>query len=82
MFTLHTLNRLKYAHEINFYNKLLIVILSCTYLSAENILEIYNEALENDPTYKSAEYSYLADKEIVVQGRAALLPSITLKWDN
>ena len=64
--------------KIIFYNKLLIVILSCTYLSAENILEIYNEALENDPTYKSAEYSYLADKEIVVQGRAALLPSITL----
>ena len=64
--------------KINFYNKLLIVILSCSYLSAENILEIYNEALENDPTYKSAEYSYLADKEIVVQGRAALLPSITL----
>ena len=64
--------------RIIFYNKLLIVILSCTYLSAENILEIYNEALENDPTYKSAEYSYLADKEIVVQGRAALLPSITL----
>ena len=64
--------------KINFYNKLLIVILSCTYVSAENILEIYNEALENDPTYKSAEYSYLADKEIVVQGRAALLPSITL----
>ena len=64
--------------KINFYNKLLIVILSCSYLSAEDILEIYNEALENDPTYKSAEYSYLADKEIVVQGRAALLPSITL----
>ena len=41
-------------------------------------MEIYNEALENDPTYKSAEYSYLADKQIVVQGRAALLPSITL----
>ena len=64
--------------KINFCIILLIVILSCSYLSAENILEIYNEALENDPTYKSAEYSYLADKEIVVQGRAALLPSITL----
>ena len=64
--------------KINFYNKLLIVVLSCSYLSAENILEIYNEALENDPTYRSAEYSYLADKEIIVQGRAALLPSITL----
>ena len=64
--------------KINFYSKLLIIVLSCSYLSAENILEIYNEALENDPTYRSAEYSYLADKEIVVQGRAALLPSITL----
>ena len=64
--------------KINFYSKLLLVVLSCSYLSAENILEIYNEALENDPTYRSAEYSYLADKEIVVQGRAALLPSITL----
>jgi outer membrane protein len=41
-------------------------------------LDIYNEALENDPTYKAAEYSYLADKELKVQGRAALLPSITL----
>ena len=37
-----------------------------------------NEALKNDPTFKAAEYSYLADKELVVQGRAALLPSLTL----
>ena len=58
--------------------KLLTVLLTCSFISSENILEIYNEALENDPTYKSAEYSYLADKQIVVQGRAALLPSITL----
>ena len=55
----------------------LIILLSC-HLTAENLLDIYNEALENDPTFKAAEYSYLADKEIVVQGRAALLPSITL----
>ena len=47
-------------------------------LSAENLLDIYNEALKNDPTYKAAEYSYLSDKELVVQGRAALLPSLTL----
>jgi outer membrane protein len=47
-------------------------------LNAENLLDIYNEALKNDPTYKAAEYSYLSDKELVVQGRAALLPSLTL----
>ena len=64
--------------HIKIVNKLLLVSLCCTPLYSENILEIYNEALENDPTYKSAEYSYLADKQIVVQGRAALLPSITL----
>ena len=58
--------------------KLLTVLLTCSFVRSENILEIYNEALENDPTYKSAEYSYLAAKQIVVQGRAALLPSITL----
>ena len=47
-------------------------------VNSENILDIYNEALENDPTYRAAEYSYLADQQILVQGRAALLPSITL----
>ena len=64
--------------KISSYNKFLLIALSCSYLSSENILEIYNEALENDPSYKAAEYSYLADKQIAVQGRAALLPSITL----
>ncbi len=59
-------------------SKLFLIILLTGHLTAENLLDIYNEALENDPTFKAAEYSYLADKEIVVQGRAALLPSITL----
>jgi len=59
-------------------NKLFLIFLLSGHLTAENLLDIYNEALENDPTFKAAEYSYLADKEIVVQGRAALLPSITL----
>ncbi len=64
--------------QFNIYLKSIAFFLSCSYLSAENILDIYNEALENDPTFKAAEYSYLADKQIVVQGRASLLPSITL----
>ena len=59
-------------------SKLFLIILLSGHLTAENLLDIYNEALENDPTFKAAEYSYLADKEIIVQGRAALLPSITL----
>ena len=64
--------------QINLKSKFLFVLLLSSHLTSENLLDIYNEALENDPTFKSAEYSYLADKEIVVQGRAALLPSITL----
>jgi len=64
--------------HFNFYIKSLVILFSCSYLLAENILDIYNEALENDPTFKAAEYSYLSDKQIVVQGRAALLPSITI----
>ena len=62
----------------NFTKPLLILFLLSLNLNSENLLDIYNEALKNDPTFKSAEYSYLADKELVVQGRAALLPSLTL----
>ena len=62
----------------SFFKKFTLILFSCSWLHAENILEIYNEALEKDPTYRAAEYSYLADKQIVVQGRAALMPSITL----
>ena len=61
-----------------FCKKFSLILFSCSSLYAENILEIYNEALENDPTYRAAEYSYLADKQILVQGRATLMPSITL----
>jgi len=62
----------------NFTKPLFILFLISFNLNSENLLDIYNEALKNDPTFKAAEYSYLADKELVVQGRAALLPSLTL----
>jgi outer membrane protein len=62
----------------NFKRALVILLITGLNLNADNLLDIYNEALINDPTYKAAEFSYLADKEIVVQGRSALLPSLTL----
>ena len=46
--------------------------------AADSLLDIYNDALENDPQYKSAEFSYLSGKEIKVQGRAGLLPNISI----
>ena len=60
----------------------LCVLVFSVHTSAENILDIYNEALENDPTFKAAEYSYLADKEIKVQGRASLLPSVSISGNT
>ena len=60
-----------------FKNLVLISLISLP-LASENLLDIYNEALENDPQYKSSEYSLLAGKEFVVQGRAGLLPNVTL----
>ena len=62
--------------KINF----LITILFCFSINsaADSLLDIYNDALENDPQYKSAEFSYLSGKEIKVQGRAALLPNISI----
>ena len=45
--------------------------------SAENIAEIYQAALENDPVLGAAKEEYAARKEIVPQTRAALLPNVT-----
>ena len=39
----------------NIRTNFLLVLVLCSCLNAENILDIYNEALENDPTYKAAE---------------------------
>ena len=55
-----------------------LLFLFSTHAVSDSLLDIYNDALENDPQYKSAEFSYLSGKEIKVQGRAALFPSITI----
>ena len=42
-------------------NYILLSILSVTFtIEADNLLDIYNEALENDPQFKAAEYTYLS----------------------
>ncbi len=45
---------------------------------AANLMDIYREALEQDAQYKSARAAYLAAQEKTTQGRAGLLPNITL----
>ena len=45
---------------------------------AEDLLQIYREALANDPVLASARANWEATQEAVPQARAGLLPSVTL----
>ena len=62
--------------------KLIIFSLSLsfvsTFLKAENLEEVYELALKNDPLLKAAEASYRAGKENKVQGRSGLLPNLSV----
>ena len=55
-----------------------IVGLSISQTWAEDLKDIYELALINDPTFKAAEASFRAGKEYKVQGRAGLLPSLSI----
>ena len=55
-----------------------LVSLSITQTWAEDLKDIYELALINDPTFKAAEASFRAGKEYKVQGRAGLLPSLSI----
>jgi len=46
--------------------------------AAEDLLQIYREAVANDPTLASARATWEATQEVVPQARAGLLPSVTL----
>jgi outer membrane protein len=47
--------------------------------SAENLLQVYEMALENDPTFQAGFHEHEASKEIYSQAKALLLP--TIKFD-
>jgi outer membrane protein len=46
--------------------------------AAEDLVQIYRDAVANDPTLASARATWLATQESVPQARANLLPSVTL----
>ncbi len=46
---------------------------------ATNLLEVYEKALANDPTFKGARATWLADKESIGIARAELLPLLNAK---
>jgi outer membrane protein len=47
--------------------------------AAEDLLQIYRDAVANDPTLASARATWLATQEVVPQARANLLPAVTLQ---
>ena len=52
-------------------------LFAATPLLAADLMDIYREALSQDPVYGSARYAYEAGKEAYPQARAAVLPSIS-----
>ncbi len=45
---------------------------------ATDLMDVYQQALANDPIFKNAYDTYMANAEAVPQARAALLPQLTL----
>lgn len=45
---------------------------------ASDLIDVYRHSLENDPIFKAAYSTYMANAEAIPQARAALLPQVTL----
>ena len=54
------------------------ILLISLNLNSEDLKDIYELALINDPTFKAAEATFRAGKEYKVQGRAGLMPSLSI----
>lgn len=57
----------------------LMSLVVCFYslpIFAKNLLEVYRDAQQNDPTFKTAEAQWLAAQQLIPLNRAALLPQI------
>ena len=63
--------------NLQIYIPLILVIFS-TPIKAENLADVYELALKNDPLLKAAEATYRAGKENRVQGIAGLLPTLSV----
>ncbi|RUQ91604.1 hypothetical protein ELY11_05565 [Legionella septentrionalis] len=45
-------------------------------VKATDLMDVYRHALENDPTFKSAYSTFMANSEVLPQAQAALLPQL------
>jgi len=55
---------------------LIAVMLSSSHVLAADLMDVYRDALSQDPVYGSARYAYEAGKEVLPQARAGVLPSL------
>jgi protease secretion system outer membrane protein len=58
------------------------LLLSSGYASAMGLLEAYEAALNNDPTYRSAVHENEAGQEYRALGRSNLLPNLSASYSN
>lgn len=56
---------------------LLLSVMVAPVLHATDLMDIYQQALENDPTFKQAFSAYMSSSEAIPQARAALYPQLT-----
>lgn len=47
-------------------------------VQAADLMDIYHQALENDPVFKAAYSTYMSNTEAIPQARAALYPQVTV----
>ena len=57
----------------------LIIVTVTPLLHATDLMDVYRQSLDNDPTFKAAYSTYMAQSEAVPQAWATLLPQLTVK---
>lgn len=57
---------------------LVLVLGSMAFAHATDLMDIYQQALENDPTFKEAYSTYMSSSEAIPQARSALYPQLTV----
>lgn len=54
-----------------------LTLLAFSQCQAADLMDVYRQALENDPTFKAAYSSFMSATESIPQARSALLPKLT-----
>ncbi|KTD26118.1 outer membrane protein TolC [Legionella lansingensis] len=57
---------------------LILTVSLSPFVHATDLMDIYLQALENDPTFKQAYSTYMSNTEAIPQARAALYPQLTV----